>query len=212
MSNYSGFEITIEKINLDDETIKKLEDIIGCMLCSYEKIVDKIEKNYLRYHKAFNYDEKKVYSTLAIIEPYIIEDDCVVEIGTIYSENEPNFLEGNIYTYKGKIYVVFKDYYCTGFGPDDYTYKIIATDEAFQSEVYSEERDLKELFDNFNALIKLKKTVGDISKTTRYSFESEADKIKRKASAQKILTDALDNMNIGEVMVVVNTKQLRSDD
>lgn len=208
MSNYSGFEITIEKINLTDDAINKLKNITGCFLHTYENITKRIEKNYLRYHKAFNYDDKKVFSTLGIIEPYIIENDEVIEIGTVYNENETNVRDGNVYTYKGKIYVVFFDYYCYGWIPDDYTYKIISTDGDEHSQIYDEERDLKELFENFNALKELKVVISETCKNSTFQFESEDDKKEKQDNAQKIILDKLDNLGDDRIFIIDITKRI----
>lgn len=70
--------------------------------------LDIIKKNYLQYNVSYEDNYRQLIEILDLVEECLISNDEVEEVGCIFDEGRMfGNMEGNIYTYKGNIYVVY---------------------------------------------------------------------------------------------------------
>lgn len=173
MSCNTAIMVEINKINIDDSGISILKESSDNRSEHFD-VEDEIRNDYVKLTREFNYDNEKIFPILKTLEQYLISSDKAEEIGDIYDESDLE-LEGKIYSFRGKIFIVYFTQRCTGWMANDYIYTITSVDNINDKHTYHDYMDLEIVLINFLALLELKKVIDDCCSKTKFEFAEAAD-------------------------------------
>lgn len=172
MSCNTAILIEVDKINIDDNGINKLKESEYNSSEHYD-IKDDFRTDCVKFSREFNYDAEKIYPILSILEPYLLYNEDAIEIGEIYDETDTE-LEGKIYSYKGRLFIMYIDTFHGGYCHNEYEYKIKTTD-GLEYKLYLDDYNINGALNNLIVLLQIKHDIENISMNTKYKFVNNTD-------------------------------------